>query len=172
MTEEFSPEVQERIVAHAMRDLDPSWLVLHRKVGIAAIFGGILSLGICGQFGLGFTSIATSFNHALHNNMGPHVCAIICGVLYAIFPIAVLRFLICNPLQFKTITKNHGEVIVLWFGGFGGIVAYFGHHGNDALAFTAWIAAALAAASLLSRALYFMVPGWDSHIRIRLMDQN
>lgn len=171
MSQEFSKEVQGRIFGHVMKDLDPSWLLAHTKVGIASLLGGLLSLVICGQFGFGFTSVANSFNHAIHANMGPVPCAIICGILYAVFPISILRFVLCHPLQFRAIMKRRWQAILVWFGGFGGAVASFGHHGSDILTFAGWVVAAIAAANLMAHLMYVVVPAWDSSVRLRLLDQ-
>lgn len=171
MLQQFSNGVKDRIFSRVMGELDPSWLLSHTKVAIASIVGGLLSLVVCGQFGFGFTPIADSFNHHIHENMGPIPCAIICGTLYALFPIAVLRFGLCPPLQFQAIMKRKWQAIAIWFGGFGAVMASMGHHGASILAFAGWILAAVAAANIVAYLMYVVVPSWDSSFRLRLLDQ-
>ncbi len=161
MNQEFSREVEERIVTHVMKDLDPSWLVSHTKVAIASVVGGLASLLLCGQFGLGLTNVANSFNEHIHHSMGPIPCAIVCGFLYAIFPIVVLRFFLSQPLQFRAIMRRRWQVILIWFGGFGGLLASFGHHGTQAVTFAAWIVGAVATANLVAHFMYAVAPDWN-----------
>lgn len=171
MSLDFSKELKNKIFQHVMKDLDPSWLLTHTKVGTASILGGLLSLVVCGQFGIGFTPLANSLNHAIHANMGSIPCAIICGMLYAAFPVTLLRFLLCPPLQFRAIMKRRWQAILVWFGGFGGLVATFGHHGTDILTFAGWIAAAIAGANLIAWLMNVIAPAWDTHLRLQLLDQ-
>jgi len=67
--------------------------------------------------------------------------------------------------------KRRRQAILVWFGGFGGIVAAFGHHGTDILAFAGWVAAAIAGANLIAWLMNVVAPAWDSNIRLRLLDQ-
>jgi hypothetical protein len=170
MSKNFSKTVEDNIHQYVLNDLDPSWMQVHMKVAIAAIIGGLVSLLICGQFGLGFTPIATVFNHMIHESMGPVPCAILCGTLYAIFPVAILRFGLCGPLQFRAITKRRWQAIVVWFGGFGAAMAHFGHHGNNIVTFAGWVTAAVVAANLIAHVLYSIIPSWDSSLRLRFLD--
>ncbi len=167
MNDGISKRVEDEIQLHVLRDLDPPWMLVHTKVALAAVVGGLASLLICGQFGVGLTPAATALNHTIHESMGPIPCAIVCGVMYAIFPIAMLRFALCGPLQFRAITKRRWQSLLLWFGGFGGVMASFGHHGDSALTFSGWILAAIFAANVLARGLYAVVPAWDLPLRLK-----
>jgi hypothetical protein len=171
MVQEIPRKVTERIFDHVMKDLKPSWLVSHTKVAIASIVGGLLSLLVCGQFGLGFTDVANSLNHTLHFKMGAIPCAILCGTLYAFFPVAVLRFGLCHPLQFRAIMKHRWQAIVVWFGGFGVSMASVGHHGTDILVLAGWLVGAILAANLLAQIMYGLVPNWDFQERFRALSR-
>ncbi len=150
-----------------LRDLEPAIAVVHLKTAAAAIVGSLLSLAICGQFGMGFTSLADSFSHALHANMGPIACALICGGLYAIFPIAILRFVLCNVMQFRAIFRRSFFIMAAWFACVGAVMAWQGHHGDQALQFGAWIFAALVAAIVLGRlAGAIVMPIFDAPERV------
>ena len=156
-----SKEADERIRTHVMQDLDPGVMTVLTKVGTAAAVGGLLSLLICGQFGVGISSLAEAFSATVHDSMGPLPCALICGTLYAVFPVAILRLLLCSPLQFKVIIHRRWSVVVLWLGGFGGVMAYFGHHGGDILTLSAWVIAALAATNIFARLFELVIPAWS-----------
>ncbi len=136
--------LDEVIEGFVTRDLLPPRSVVHLKVGIAAIAGGLLSLALCGQFGIGFTSFAVDLSSQIHDHLGPVPCALLCGTLYAIFPVALLRFVLCTTLQFKGILRRHQLIVALWFGGVGTILASAGHHGADLLGIGLWLSAALA----------------------------
>lgn len=149
------PEPPQRldlaVESAVLRDLEPPIALVHVKAAAAAILGSLLSLAVCGQFGIGFTSLADAFSHAIHAEMGLVPCALICGALFAIFPVALLRLALCNVIQFRAIFRRHFNVMGAWFAGVGGIMAWQGHHGDKVLQFGAWIFAALLAAVILGR---------------------
>jgi len=167
----YSKDIRERITGHVMADLDPSWLVTHTKVAVAAVVGGLLSLLICGQFGFGFTQAGDGLNHTLHMALGPVPCAILCGFLFAIFPVLIMRLILCHPLQFRAIMKRRRSAFVVWFGGFGAVMINFGHHGGDVVTFSAWILGAIVAANVLAQMMYALIPTWDLQARLRLLSQ-
>lgn len=149
---ESPPEHLDRAIEEqVLRDLEPPASVVQAKVGTATIVGGVLSMLTCGQFGIGFTSFARAFSHNLHEHMGPLSCALICGLLYAIFPVSILRFALCTTLQFKSLVRRRQWSIAAWFGGVGVTLAAFGHHGTGLAPLTAWLASALLSTYVLSR---------------------
>jgi hypothetical protein len=150
-----------------MRDLEPSQLAVHARVGLATLVGGFFSLVICGQFGLGVTRWADALNHQMHAHLDPLTCAVACGVLYAIFPIALLRFVLTPPLLFRVILKKHQPVLFLWFAGFGGLLTLMGDHGQGIFEYGAWVVAALIAANLMARAVNLLVPTWYPQLLLR-----
>jgi hypothetical protein len=156
----ISKNIDKLILSHVARDLAPSMPMVHLKVGLAAILGGLLSLTVCGQFGIGWTSFAEAFSEKVHTTMDPIACAMLCGGLFAVFPATLLR-LLCAPMQFRTIVRKKFGALALWFGGFGGALVYHGHHGNDAPQFAAWIFAALIAFVGLSLLFEQVVPTLD-----------
>lgn len=168
MAQRPSPQVEELVTDYVMRDLNPSWLAAHTKVAAAAVTGGFLSLLVCGQFGVGITPFATAFSDQVHSRMGSMTCAITCGTFFALFPVAVLRFVFCRPLQFKAIIRRRWPTLVLWFGGLGGIMASMGHHGNHLPEFLAWVSAAILATNVLARAMDWLAPAWTNQRLLRI----
>jgi hypothetical protein len=143
-----------------MCDLEPSLLAVHARVGLAAVIGGLLSLVICGQFGVGVTSWADALNHRMHSHLDSLSCAVACGMMYAAFPVLFLRFLLTPPLLFRVILKKHQSVLLVWFAGFGGILMLMGEHGQGILEYGAWVVAALFAANQIARLVNRLVPVW------------
>ncbi len=158
---DIPPHIEQQVRDQILQDLDPPTLLVHTKVAVATLVGGFLSLAVCGQFGIGLTSFAEVFTDKMHDSMDPFMCALACGGLYAVFPVAVLRFLLAHPLQFKAIMQRRKMIVSLWFVGFGGTVAYFGHHGNTLLNFSAWIVAALVTAHVLTFVYSKILPAWN-----------
>lgn len=154
-------QIRESVVTHVMRDLNPSWEVVWLKVVLAAIIGGFLSLFICGQFGLGMTTFAQNINSLLHQHTHPYICALVCGGLFAILPVTVLRLLLCSPLQFRAIVQRRWYVLLIGFGGIGGFLESQGHHGVDFITFSVWVFAALLVAHIVSRAFNIFLPAID-----------
>lgn len=161
MTIEPGAALQEAVHAQVMRDLEPSWQRVHTLAGGATIGGGLLSLAVCGQFGLGLTPWATSLNHLMHAHLQAVGCAAFCGLLYAFFPLAALRFGLATPLLFRVIIKRHKSVLALWSLAFGASLASLGEHGQDLGAFLAWCASALAATNGLARLIVKLMPTWS-----------
>ena len=75
MATKYLPEpptrLDQSIESAVLRDLEPPLALVHLKTAAAAILGSLLSLAICGQFGIGFTSFADAFSHEIHARMGP-----------------------------------------------------------------------------------------------------
>lgn len=104
---EISKKTEEKIYSYVKKDLTPSiWAVVSRIV-ISLSMGGFLSMMFCGQFGVGFSEMARHWNHTVHASMGSVQCAIICGSIFAIVPVLVLRS-ICSGLLFRKIIKGYG----------------------------------------------------------------
>lgn len=160
MLREPPQNIQEAVVSRVMRDLEPSLIAVHTRVGLATVMGGLLSLVICGQFGLGMTSWADSLNHHMHTHMDPLTCAVACGILYAAFPVTLLRFVLTPPLLFRVIVKKHQPALLMWFAGFGGILTLMGEHGQGVVEYGAWVVAALVAANVMARVINRLVPTW------------
>jgi hypothetical protein len=157
---ELPQSLASRIESYVMRDLEPPWFTAHLKVAIAASLGGLLSLFICGQFGIGFTESANAVNHAIHRGLGDIPCALFCGTLFSIFPVLVLRFVLCRPLEFRAIMQRRRQIVAVWFAGFGAIAATLGSHGSAAALLAIWVISALVAANVFAYIFYFFAPSW------------
>ena len=137
---EVPKKISEAICERVERDLEPSIKVIYAKVGTSMMVGGVLSLFICGQFGIGATPIAMRINENMHAMNGGIMCAIYCGAIFALIPLAILRFQ-CSPLQFNVIVKQNYHAVAVWLGGFGSMLVYHGNMGVEAVAFVAWFSA-------------------------------
>ena len=148
MVPAFLDQAIEDIV---IRDLCPPDTIVHAKVGAAVTFGGLAALALCGQFGLGWTDFARALSHELHQHVGALPCATICGGLFAVLPVLLLRFLLCSRLQFRVLARDHRLKIAMWFGACGARLAALGHHEATVGHFGSWLGAALLATYLLVR---------------------
>lgn len=150
------PKVPEyltkNILDRVMADLQPSVGTVNSRVGVAVSVGGLISLLFCGQFGIGGTPFAIEVNRYFHasNEM---ICALVCGALFAVVPVAILR-LLCNHHLFRVIIKKKFYVVAMWVGLFGALLGYHGDFGNEILAVLTWFAAALIVFWLGSFAFY------------------
>ena len=149
------------IRAHVGRDLEPSLVSVHARLAASFIGGLALSLVVCGQFGLAFSAPAAAFSHQLHHNMDAALCAVICGALFSLFPVAILRLGLTSPLGFRLILRRHLVAVVFWYVLVGGVLGTFGHHGNDIVSVSLWIVTALATCWLLARAAFATLPLWN-----------
>ncbi len=138
---EVPRHLTETILTRVRRDLDPSPLTVLLKTGVAIVLGGIASLFVCGQYGLGITGFAQNINLSFHHHTGSLACAVICGSLFAIIPVLVLRFM-CSAIQFRVIIRKKWQAPVIWLASFGGMLAYHGEFGNEFVNFLAWTTAA------------------------------
>lgn len=157
---QISHEVTNRIHRYILADLHPTPIRVFSRVGLAVAIGGVLSLFLCGQFGIGGTTFAINLNHYFHSNhhtlfgslaLMPYkelICPLICGALFAIVPTAVLR-LCSNQHLFRVILTQHFYAVVTWVAAFGAILGLHGDFGNQLLAVTAWVIAATTAFALL-----------------------
>lgn len=156
----MNPSIDAMIRAHVARDLLPTPVVVHTTAALSGILGGILSLFICGQFGFGMTSWAQAFSTHIHETMPAWLCSVVCGTLFAVFPISMMR-LACSPMRFHVLLKRHFFTVAMWFGLFGSILAVFGHHGNSFDQFSIWVAALLVCTLLLGRTIETIELKWD-----------
>ena len=125
-----------------MADLRPSKSIVIFKTGISVLVGGLITLLYCGQFGVAGTEYAHRFNHHLHMQ-NELFCAAVCGALFTIAPLIVLRA-ITNYHQFRVIINNKLYVPLLWIGAFGALLAYHGNLSGGIGYFFVWMAAAVA----------------------------
>lgn len=135
--------IKKSILERVHRDLEPSDGTAYRKTGVALLVGGALSLFLCGQFGMGLTPVASSFSHSVHHGMGPFWCAALCGALFAIVPVLILRVL-ASPVQFRALLRKKWQPQILWTISIGALLSYHGAFGFELVAVVIWACAAYA----------------------------
>ena len=100
--------IEKNIYNFVMADLEPKALTVYLKTGLAILLGGVTSMFFCGQFGVGITGFAQDLNQNIHHTMGSVGCAALCGSLFAILPVFVLRA-VCSPMQFAQLFAKNGR---------------------------------------------------------------
>ena len=153
-------EVKTSVRQVVARDLLPSLSDRVSRIGLSAILGSAASLTICGQFGIGLSGWANAFSSHIHESMSPWSCSVICGVLFAVFPVTVLR-LLSSPMLFHVLFKKHYVEVYTLFTVLGGALAIFGHHGHEFFLFVIWMLAALATTWLASKLFEVIAPSFQ-----------
>jgi hypothetical protein len=97
------------------RDIDPTPFAVNFRIGAALILGGVLSLFFCGQFGFGFTELANSVHQFVHHAHGSFWCMVVCGFLFVLIPVLLLR-LFCRPMMFRKIVTSRKVILFFWLG--------------------------------------------------------
>jgi len=161
--------VDAAIKASVARDLQPSMLTVHLKLASAFLGGLVLSLAVCGQFGLAFSGPAAAFSHHIHHHMPATICAIVCGALYSLFPIAVLRLGLTSPLEFRAMLGQHTVAVAIWYVAIGSALGTLGHHGNDIISVGLWIATALVTGKLIAMLAHAVLPFWNLQAHLRMV---
>jgi hypothetical protein len=154
-------EAAIRIRQIIAKDLAPPPHVVNIKLFFAVTIGGILSLTLCGQFGMGVTGWAEALSHRLHQTMSPLSCAIICGTLFAVFPTLLLRLFLCSPMQFRAILRQKLPTLSIWYGGAGTILAVYSEHGQGADEILFWSISAILTSYLLAALMKAIFPKWS-----------
>ena len=140
-----SDRVRQEIYQVVERDLRPSWAMVYGKTGVSVLVGGLVSLFFCGQFQLGFSSLAQFVNGWIIAQAGMLGCTAYCGALFAVLPVAVLR-LISTPLQFRALRHRSAVPTLVWIGAFGAFMTQVDSMGNNPL----WMLLTWTAAGWLS----------------------
>jgi hypothetical protein len=112
---EASPpaQISETLLARIYRSLNPpQWMVL-AKLGAVHTSVGLLSLGICPQFGMGNTHHSGFMSFFM--NFGDVACQIACGALFLGLSLLVASFFL-RPEEVKVIRKNRLTQIALLMG--------------------------------------------------------
>lgn len=154
-------ETSEKIRLRIFNDMNPSLALVNLKLALAVILGGIISLAICGQFGMGMTGWAEILSHKIHEEMPPLLCASICGTIYAIFPTLLLRLLLCSPMQYQMILKKRFFTLAVWYSGVGYALATYGEHGQRTEEIFFWVLAALITSYTLTYLMKKLLPRWS-----------
>ena len=119
-----SEKTSKNIYLFVHRELNPSVMDVIWRLAFTLSFGGVLSLFFCGQFGIGFSSMAKGWNHLVHVHVGATQCAIICGGIFSVFPVLLLR-LLTSGILFRKIIRHYGLIqgVMILVAGF---TMYFG----------------------------------------------
>lgn len=102
----ISQETENAIYQHVRQDLKPSPFAVIWRIGTAFTLGGLLSMFFCGQFGVGFSTLAQGWNHSIHAHIGATKCAIICGSIFSVLPAFILRML-SSGILFRVILRKY-----------------------------------------------------------------
>lgn len=113
-----SDYIKENIYRAVKKDVDPSRLVVHSKVGASVAAGGALSLFLCGQMGLGLSPFAEKVHGLLMHYGGFLGCTVLCGFLFAIVPVLLLK-LLTSSVQYLVILRQERPAIAAWVLAFG-----------------------------------------------------
>lgn len=123
--------------------------VVHGKLALAATLGGVPSLFLCSQFGMGLSPVATQVMHMFHGALTPVACALVCGALFSVLPAVALR-VACGPMQYRAITRNHARAVIGWFVLIGIGLSMAGDQSRTLVEVVTWIGAAFAAFQLIA----------------------
>lgn len=145
--------IREHIYRRVQRDLNPPWQVVHAKIGLSIGLGGLVTLFLCGQLGLGLSSLAMRVHHALMGVVGVFGCTFMCGVLFAVIPVAMLRAM-SSGIQFQLLVRKKWQAIAGWTLAFGSIIAYQNNQSDAVWVVLVWSVAAVGSFELLARLLH------------------
>lgn len=93
----------EAIYRLVKKDLRPALRKVFAKLGLMELSVGLVTLGICPQFGIG-AKTHNEFLHSMHSTAGTFVFYLSCGMFFVLFG-AVLSGLILNREEIKAIGK-------------------------------------------------------------------
>lgn len=142
-------QVKQTIHSFVQKDLDPSMNKVILKTGFATLIGGVISLFLCGQFGLGISDFSVQINHQIHHRFGEFYCAMICGAIFAFIPVLALRFL-STGVQYRVLLTKHLYILWIWLLLTSTILSYQGHLSNLIWALVAWNSTAMLATKIYS----------------------
>lgn len=130
------------ISGYVRKDLKPGLFYVFWRLCASIAVGGVLSLFICGQFGIAFNTTAIGWNHLIHAHLGATQCAIVCGAAFSVLPVLILRF-ISSGVFFRVIIRRFGLAQAGAFL-FAGILMYFGGTFMNEIAYVGiWFISAL-----------------------------
>ena len=110
--------IKENIYQTVKRDLEPPGWLVHSKVGGSVAVGGALSLFLCGQMGLGLSPLANHVHGLLMHSGGLLGCTAVCGILFALVPVLLLRA-ISSRVQYLVLLRKKRLLIAGWVLAFG-----------------------------------------------------
>lgn len=145
--------IKENIYQTVKRDIEPSRLVVHSKVGASVAVGGALSLFLCGQMGLGLSPLAERVHGLLMHYGGFLGCTVLCGVLFAIVPVVLLK-LLSSKVQYLVLLRQERLAIAGWVFAFGSYLIISNQQPDVLLTMALWGIPAI---------LSFFAFGWLAH---------
>ncbi len=151
--DQIAPASEQAILRKVFYDIEPPVWMVHAKIGGSIAMGGVVSLLICGQFGMSLTPLADHFERHLASLMGLLGCSVTCGLLFAIVPAALLRF-VSSPLQFYVLTRRNQPVILGWIVATGFVLMRLSRASLQISDIVTWYAAAMFMFSILAWGLY------------------
>lgn len=145
--------IRESIYRRVSRDLRPKRATVHAKIGGAVAVGGAGSLFLCGQLGFGLSSLAETVHIALMDAAGFLGCTVLCGVVFALVPVLMLR-LVSSPLQFLVLIRKEWTVAATWMAVFGVAVSLRNGRADEGWVLLLWATAAVVSFAVTARALH------------------
>lgn len=146
---EVSKSTKRTIYRNVHRDLKPARSLVHGKMAVALLVGGIASLALYGQFGYGLTQEARTAYARIAASTSTMGCMLISGALFAALPVATLRAM-CNALQFRAIAHRTFLPMLAWLGLFELVVAYRADFDAPGQELVVWFAGATIAFHMLA----------------------
>lgn len=150
---EVPDHITEYVYRRVQRDLEPPWHIVHAKIGLSIGAGGLVTLFLCGQLGLGLSSLAERVHHALMGVMGFFGCTVVCGILFAVIPVATLRAM-SSGIQFLVLIRKKWREVAGWTLAFGSLIAYQNNRSDTLWVLLLWSVTAVASFEVLARLLH------------------
>ena len=154
--------IKENIYQTVKRDLEPSRWVVHAKVATAVAVGGGSSLFLCGQMGLGLSPLAETVHGLLMHYGGFWGCTVVCGVLFAILPVVLLKIL-SSKLQYLVLLRHEWRAIFGWLMAFGCYLVFRNQQTEVTLTLVLWVTPAFMSFYALGWLVYWLTH--SCHIR-------
>ena len=129
--------IKENIYQTVKGDLVPPTWMVHAKVGGSVAVGGALSLFLCGQMGLGLSPLANHVHGLLMHYGGPLGCTAVCGILFAIVPVLLLR-IFSSKIQYHVLIRKKRPLIAGWVLAFGFFLALHNEQPDFILTMALW----------------------------------
>ncbi|MFK7872810.1 MAG: hypothetical protein AB8C84_06505 [Oligoflexales bacterium] len=120
----------EEIYKYVHQDLHPSVWSVTWRLGLSIFLGGFLSMIFCGQFGLGLSRMAQDTMHMVHSRYGSIRCSILCGMIFTLAPIVILKG-ICSRFLFRHVIWSYHFILFIFLNFFAFLIYMNGSVMND-----------------------------------------
>ncbi|MGE0175117.1 MAG: hypothetical protein AB7T49_20145 [Oligoflexales bacterium] len=151
-----SESIRNRIYTMVQRDLEPSRVVVHSKIAGAIFAGGLFSLFMCAQLGYGLSDFSHGTHKVLMDFGGFYGCTAICGLLFSIVPVVVLK-LCTSDVQYSLLLRRERWAFVGWITVFGAFLTLRNSRPDSILVLALWGGPALLSFYALSLSLKWIV---------------